>query len=172
MQENEFSVVLRKQLKNQIEFVLHTPGNYTGGILEMTIVLDHSIECEKMKQICNQVAALLKTTGEVFRNVRLNVLDWLSDESMDNTVMSLSMVQLGRIKEPWTVSEKEKTLEALCGRLKLFHARSKLILVLTDGRYETGDKNKVKEGLNPFLYRKLILLENNTVKAGRELLKL
>ena len=46
MQENEFSVVLRKQLKNQIEFVLHTPGNYTGGILEMTIVLDHSIECK------------------------------------------------------------------------------------------------------------------------------
>ena len=69
MQENEFSVVLRKQLKNQIEFVLHTPGNYTGGILEMTIVLDHSIECKKMKQLCNQMAALLKTTGEVFRNV-------------------------------------------------------------------------------------------------------
>ena len=172
MQENEFSVMLRKQLKNQIEFVLHTPGNYTGGILEMTIVLDHSIECKKMKQLCNQMAALLKTTGEVFRNVRLNVVDWLSDESMDNTVMPLSVLQLGRIREPWAVNEEEKTLEALCGRLKLFHARSKLILVLTEGGYEIGDKDKVKEALNPFLYRKLILLENNAVKAGRELLKL
>lgn len=172
MQENEFSIVLKKQLKNQIEFVLHTPGNYTGGILEMTIVLDHNIECEEMKRLCSQAAALLKTTGEVFRNVRLNVVDWLSDESIENAVMPLSMLQLGRIREPWIVSEKEKTLEALCSRLKLFHARSKLILVLTDGSYQTGDKNKAKEALQPFLYRKLILLENNIVKPGRELLKL
>lgn len=172
MPENEFSIVLRKQLKNQIEFVLHTPGNYTGGILEMTIVLDHSIDGEEMKQLCNQVVALLKTTGEVFRNVRLNVVDWLSDDSIENAVMPLSMLQLGKIKEPWMVSGEEKTVEALCSRLKLFHARSKLIIVLTDGSYQTGDKKKLKEALQPFLHKKLILLENTIVKSGRELLKL
>ncbi len=172
MPENEFSIVLRKQLKNQIEFVLHTPGNYMGGILEMTIVLDHSIQCEEMKHLCNQVVALLKTTGEVFRNVRLNVVDWLADESIENTVMPLSMLQLGKITEPWLPSDEEKTLAALCDRLKLFHARSKLIIVLTDGSCQTGDKNKLKEVLQPFLHKKLILLEKNAVKSGRELLKL
>lgn len=172
MWENEFSIVLRKQLKNQIEFVLHTPGNYTGGILEMTIVVDHSMESEEMKRLCNQVVSLLKTTSEVFRNVRLNVVDWLSDDSIENTVMSLSMLQLGKIKEPWHMSEKEKTLEALSDRLKLFHARSKLILILTDGSYQIRDKNKLKEALQPFLCRKLVLLENNTVKSGRELMKI
>ena len=40
--------------------------------------------------------------------------------------------------------------------MKLFHARSKLIIVVTDGKYETGDESELKKLMQPFLYRKVM----------------
>ncbi|HEX3076720.1 MAG TPA: hypothetical protein VHQ24_07655, partial [Lachnospiraceae bacterium] len=54
--------------------------------------------------------------------------------------------------------------------LKLFHARSKLILILTDGNYQILDEDSMKEHLQPFLYRKLILLKNNDEVLGNTFL--
>ena len=41
-------------------------------------------------------------------------------------------------------------------KLKLFHARSKLIIVVTDGQYEVGDETELKKVMQPFLYRKVM----------------
>lgn len=38
------TAVQNLQLHNQIERVLHVPGNYRGGILEMTVVIDCTYE--------------------------------------------------------------------------------------------------------------------------------
>ena len=43
--------------------------------------------------------------------------------------------------------------------MQLFYARSKLIIVLTDGGFEIAEAQKVKQYLNPFLKRKILLLK-------------
>ena len=40
------SIVERRQFINHIEQILHVPGNYSGGILEMTLVVDCSLAKE------------------------------------------------------------------------------------------------------------------------------
>ena len=38
------------QIKNAIKRVLHVPGNYTGGILEMAIVADYGMSKEELSE--------------------------------------------------------------------------------------------------------------------------
>ena len=38
----------------------------------------------------------------------------------------------------------------------MFHARSKLIIVVTDGTYDMGDDAELKKVMQPFLYRKVM----------------
>ncbi len=40
------NLIFRKNFKNAVERVLHVPHNYTGGILEMTFVLDYALSKE------------------------------------------------------------------------------------------------------------------------------
>lgn len=77
-------------LKNGVERVLHVPGNYTGGILEMTLVVDCNLPEKYVKEFVSDIAATLRMHSEVFRNVRLNLLMWKSDEEMTNRVIPIS----------------------------------------------------------------------------------
>lgn len=55
--------------------------------------------------------------------------------------------------------------------MKLFYARSKVILLLTDGNYIVKDEKAVSEALNPFLKRKLVLIERGEKEENAEKLK-
>jgi hypothetical protein len=153
-----------------VERVLHVPGNYTGGNLEMTIVIDYNFHKDMIQEHVKDIATALKSFGEVFRNVRLNTVKWISDELIKTEVTAMAFLQIGKYFEGYEVNNQTKRLEPLLHHLKLFHARSKLILILTDGNYQIIDKNITKEHLQPFLYRKLILINNNTPVLGNTLL--
>lgn len=172
------------QLKNAVSRILHVPGNYTGGVLEMAVVADYNLSMDTLGGECRQIADMLKKQNETFRNVRLNLIRWISDEQIAKEVIPLSFLLAGRafVKETDTkaadieirgeaASEKTiKKLDELFRQLKLFYARSKVILVLTDGGYRIEDKKAVKEYLQPFLARKLLLLQNGEQIAGIRLL--
>ena len=64
-----------------------------------------------------------------------------------------------------------KTMQELTRQLKLFYARSKVIIVITDGSYTTGDVEKTKANLHPFLYRKMLFLQNGKIISGMEWMK-
>ncbi len=181
------NLILRSRLIQAVERVLHAPGNYTGGILEMTIVFDDAVEEEKLHQMSAEIAKTLKNHSEVFRNVRLNEVIWKSNEEIYTELVPMSMLMMGRypvqqqeycaensdillmdetkesmLEERGKPKEKlifgtEKNVNKLLAYLKLFHARSKLILVLTDGEFYI-EEMAVRESLKPFLERKLILL--------------
>lgn len=160
------------QVKNAVKRVLHVPGNYSGGILEMAIVADYSISCEKLTEESRQIASALKTQDEIFRNVRLNLIKWISDDQIIKEVSSLPKLQMGSAYEDYAACKKSresaegKSLDELFRQLKLFYARSKIILILTDGDYQTADEKKLQEYLNPFLKRKLIILTNGEIIKG------
>ena len=157
------------QIKNAIKRVLHVPGNYTGGILEMAIVADYGMSKEELSENVKQIADALKRQDETFRNVRLNLIKWVSDECIIKEVSSLTVLQMGRGLEDYdayleTPGKEEKSVDELFRQLKLFYARSKVVLLLTERQHAILDESKVKEYLNPFLKRKLIILEKGNEK--------
>lgn len=156
------------QIKNSVTRILHAPGNFTGGVLEMAIVADSHIPTEGLKEDCQKIAQMLKR-DETFRNVRLNFIKWVSDEYMEKEVIPMMYLLTGSAFEKMPQGEGEKTLDELFRQLKLFYARSKVILVITDGSFTIAQKDKVKEYLQPFLGRKLLMIQNGEQITGTKL---
>lgn len=153
------------QIKNQVKRVLHVPGNYTGGILEMAIVADYALEKEELTQNIKRTADALKRQDETFRNVRLNLIKWVSDEQIVKEVSSLTTLQMGRGFEDYEKymvlpGRQEKCVDELFRQLKLFYARSKLIMVFTDGDFKVADQETAAAYLQPFLGRKMLFIKD------------
>ena len=152
----------KMNLKNAVERVLHVPGNYGGGQLDMTLVADCQQPEEYIKQTAFEIAGALRSHSEVFRNVRLNLLLWKSDGRMENRVVPLSFLQMDNCFENYEELDEEKTFEALAGNLKLFHARSKLILVLAGEKAAVKDREALRRNMYPFLGKKSLFLRKGS----------
>lgn len=154
----------KKNLVNAVERVLHVKGNYSGGILEMTLVVDCGLPEEYVRGMAADIASVLRSHSEVFRNVRLNLLYWKSEEEMENKVEPLSFLQMSKCFEDYHEQKKGKSLEMLSAKLKLYHARSKLILVLAGKKPVIKDREVLRQNMYPFLGKKSLFLfqEDNT----------
>lgn len=162
------SPVMRMQLINGVERVLHAPGNPTHELKEMSLVLDYHMDKEEIGILAKDVAGALKAHSHTFANVRCNLVHWKRDEIIQNEVCPLAMIQLGRFLENYEQIEETKKVEVLCEYLKRFHARSKLILVLSDSAYCTESKEQLKGALFPFLQYKLLFADKNGVSKLKE----
>lgn len=161
-----FTAVERMRLKNAVEKALHVPGNYSDGNLEMAMVFDCNLSKEFITQVGKEMASILKSHSEVFRNVRMNALQWRSDNELIKEISSLPLIQMGRYFEDYERIQSVKQIEILAEQLKIFYARSKIIILITDGEYIVGDNELLKNSLQPFLYRKLIMITgtNETIE--------
>lgn len=157
-----FSLTERMQIKNAIERVLHVPGNFTGGTLEMAMVFDGNLSGECVRQLGKETAALLKSHSEIFRNVRLNTICWEGDDALVKEATSLPQLQMGNYPMGYRHIKDRKRLELLAGQLKKFYARSKIILLFTDGNCRVEEEKLFEENMHPFLYRKLIVIQLDT----------
>lgn len=151
------------QFIQAVERVLHAPGNFTKGILEMTLVLDYSAD---FSQAAREMMGILKNHSQVFRNVRLNILKWVDDEHLECECVPMPMIQMGRNLECVYEADKHKTLDMLLRKLKVFHARSKVILVYTEGNYDIRSREEVLGYMNPFLKRKIIFVSSDSIDLG------
>lgn len=162
------SPVVRMLLINGVERVLHAPGNPTHELKEMTLVLDYHMNREEIGTLAKDVAGALKAHSHIFANVRCNLVRWQKDDSIQNEVCPLAIIQLGRFLESYEQIEEVKKAEILCDYLKRFHARSRLILVLSDLSYTIEDRERLKNALVPFLKYKLLFVGQNTVSKLTE----
>lgn len=159
-----------KLLLNDVERVLHVPGNLVDGKLtEMTIVLDYKLSKEQLCDCSTGIVVALKRHGELFQNVRLNVVKWISDEEIVTEILPLAMLGIGRGFEDYSVlsNRSDKNIEELAGKLKLFHARSKLIILVSDGKWQISDEKLLQENLQPFLHKKWIWVDTVGDSKGR-----
>lgn len=162
------SPVMRMQLINGVERVLHAPGNPTHELKEMTLVLDYHMDKEEIGTLAGDVAGALKAHSRIFANVRCNLVHWKKDDVIQNEACPLAMIQLRRFLENYEQTGEAKKVEILCGYLKWFHARSKLILVLSDFAYCIENREQLKSALTPFLQYKLLFAGQNTVNKLAE----
>lgn len=163
--------VRNRQLHNQIERVLHVPGNYRGGILEMTIVVDRTFDRETVKILCADIIDSCKRQSEIFRNIRLNMVMW--GKELTTQSAASAHIRTGTFFDSYEAEEAETTADTaeLMDYLKRFHARSKLILAVVrdKGRfYETADAVSLKEAMNPFLKQKLVIIYPEEIELGTE----
>lgn len=152
----KFSLVERQRFKQQVERVLHVPGNYTGGILEMALVLDGRLSKEEVKETAAEIAKTLKQHSEVFRNVRLNLVEWRPGEKPNCRVIALPVLMMGNFMEHEESCKGDLYADDLFRYLRLFQARSKLILIVTAGTVQMQDEEECRKALKPFLGRKCI----------------
>ncbi len=81
---------------------------------------------------------------------------------MENRVVPLSFLQMDNCFENYEELDEEKTFEALAGNLKLFHARSKLILVLAGEKAAVKDREALRRNMYPFLGKKSLFLRKGS----------
>lgn len=162
----------RALLKREVEQILHVPGNYSGGILEMAMVFDCSLDKETVTRQAQEVTAALKVISPVFRNVRLNAITWKKEKEFQSEVTALPILQMGRYFDGYEYLLENKDWGELLSRLKTFHARSKLILVFTDQDFRVRDTKAAGEAMQPFLYRKLLVLSKDRIITGKKLMGL
>jgi len=79
-----------------------------------------------------------------------------------------ALATVGLAKTLEDIVKMPKTMQELTRQLKLFYARSKVVIVITDGSYTVGDVTKTKANLYPFLYRKMLILQEEKVITGME----
>ncbi len=153
----ELSPVFLKQFCNVADRILHVPGNYTGDkILEMTVVVDTALDRDTIENLLPQLLRRLKMHDKVYQNVRLNVAYWNSDGSLTNRVCPMMQAMLSSFYEDYRPQSGIKSFEALIEALRLFHARSKQIILLTDGGYQVEDMEQLRQKMQPFLEKKLM----------------
>ena len=150
------SPVFLMKFKNTIERILHVKGNYSGGILEMAVIIDHSLPKESVQTIVPQLLRTLKMHSEVFRNVRLNMVEWCGSEQITAQVSPMTMAGMSGYYEGYVQEKEKKDFLKLVSYLKLFQARAKVIILVTDDAYEAGTEESRKAAMQPFLDKKLL----------------
>ncbi len=138
----------------------------------MTIVISSRLDIVSLKENVKAVVDALKRSNEVFRNVRLNFVRAKAEGGFESEVVPLIFLQTGKAFEPeeqYGETMAIAPLSEICAYLKLFHARSKLILVFADAEYEAGDREKLKEAMNPFLKQKLLFIAGEETMTGTKL---
>ena len=138
------NLIFRKNLKNAVERVLHVPHNYTGGILEMTFVVDHGLSKEIAVPMTKKIAALLRSHSQVFPECQAQPAARKEDGLLTNQVVPISMLQLGRGLADYESLSGKKSLDALTNTLKRFHARSKLVICLLGADAVVLDEERIK----------------------------
>lgn len=162
----EVSIIVLKKLKDTVERILHVPGNFTGQMLEMAVVLDGNLSKKQAVECMQMLIGTLKRHSEVFRNVRLNMVYWISDEKIETQLSPMAMVQLESYYEAYEQKAEEKTFECLIEYLKKYQARAKLVILVTDGKYIIENAEGLTEKMQPFLEKKMMQV---VVKDGGEM---
>ncbi len=166
----ELTEIEALQITKRVNAILHVPGNYQGGNLEMAIVIDTTLKPEDFQNAVAAVVRALKRSNEIFRNVRLNLIFW-GEEKMSAQVAPMAILTTGTAFAEYVCSPCKKRYEELFSYLKKFQARSKVILVFADGRNEIVDEKAAKEALSPFLKSKLLLISDQVISGTQLFLR-
>lgn len=165
------SNVHKMKIRNSTEMILRVPGNYRGGVLEMTIVFDYNLSREKLVKVTGELVGTLKSQSEVFRNVRVHTYKWKNNQTIEKEITPLPILQMGRFFDEYEQNPQVKSLDELTRQLKLFGARSKLVILITDGSNRIIDETEISKNLQPFLLKKMMIIQckDDTIEISRNL---
>ncbi len=162
----QISPLQRMRIIQSAERVLHASCNRSKAFTEMTIVLDYNMDCESIKEVVKTLIVVLKSHGEQFRNVRCNVVHWIGTKEIQSKITPAAMLQLDGFFENYKQIESVKVFEELTEYLKLYHARSSIVWIVTNEKYKIVDNVQLQRTLHPFLNSKIIFYDDNHIELG------
>ena len=167
----ELELIETIKLKQRIERILHEPGNDSmEKNPEMTVVIDWNLEHDQAKATTVHVMKTLKTYSERFKNARLNVVSWKSNEEISGEIVSMQTMIIGKYCDHFEPVMQEKSLDCLVTFLKDYQTRSRIIIIVSDGTFYVADRKQVDKEIHPLLIKKTMLVCNDEVKdESREL---
>ena len=143
--------------------------------LEIAFILDLTSEKEYLDTTLKDTVSALKSHDKIFQNVRTNIVYW-GKEKIETKVIPMTFLQMGKafdnIDEDKSgdfeniAVDKVADFDKLCEYLKLFHARSKCIILITQNNHKI---HKI-ENLNPFLKYRLLIINPEKMITGTEIL--
>lgn len=168
------------ELNKRVDKILHAPSNLPvrGQQFEMAFVLDLGVDRTYLDSTLRDAVTALKAHDRVFQNVRSNIVYWAHDK-ITTKVTPMSFIQMGKAFDDYEVDtenndvDNNADLERLCEYLKLYHARSKCILIFTDcseEQFYAQKSDRLIENLNPFLKYRLLFITPEKMITGSELL--
>lgn len=165
------SQIQQLQINKQVDMILHAPGSQVLNKqqLEMAFVFDMAADEEFLNSTAKDIVASLKRHDKLFQNVRCNVVRW--SEKIYTEVMPMAFIQMGKVFDEdrsFEHVDKQATLEEMCAYLKLFQARSKCVIVITESNYTIENRDKLIEALNPFLKSKILFVTPGKMFMGRD----
>lgn len=149
-------IMKMKTLTGLTDAILHSPGFIARPVLEMAVVIDTGLLAETVQKVVLDCIVTLKKHSEIYRNVRINVIQWQDDTHFDCEACPMMALTMQSFYAQYISVQSEKRLEPLEEYLNKFQARSKIILLFTDGKYGINDRQQAKKLLLPFLGRKTI----------------
>lgn len=185
--------IQKLELNKRVDRIFHAPSNAPakGHQPEIAFVADVSGGAAVYSSVRDAVASL-KAHDKMFQNMRSNMVYWGSDQ-ITSKVTPMSFILMGnafdnaadRLADSGNVVVKKGTdvdkslhFEDLCAYLKLYHARCRCILVFVDCSHEEleaqnyfiTDAEAAKQQLNPFLKYRLLIIAEDKMLTGSELM--
>lgn len=159
----------RIKLKREVERILHSPGmklyrtsseSMARLPLELAVIIDSSLAKEEASETVGELAAVLKSFGEAFRNVRVNVLWWKTEQEIVQQICPLAALQMSSLFETYEKNEEEKTADYLTAYMRKFQARSKIVfLAASENTWKVECPEEVRCQMQPMLHRKWLILQ-------------
>lgn len=165
------------ELNKRVDRILHAPSNapVKGQQREISFVLDMTAHREYLDGTLRDAVSALKSHDKIFQNMRSSIVYWGS-KGISTKVTPMSFVQMGRAMEAVKTEEEDSCAKSsfgeLCAYLKLYHARSRCILVISNDTKRCGASEGAKqaiENLNPFLKHRMLILTPEKMISGAEL---
>lgn len=153
------------RLKKAVENILRGPGAMLHQILEIAVVIDCDMEQQEAAETVSELAFALKSFGETFRNVRVNVIWWKSDVEREQEIKPLAALQMSSFWNGRCIGQKEeKNLDCLAEYMRKFQARSKIVFLVTSKEaVDVVDKEQMRIHMTPMLHRKWLVLHKDRI---------
>lgn len=168
------------ELNKRVDRILHAPSNAPakGQQREISFVLDMTADRAYLDGTLRDAVSALKAHDKIFQNMRSSIVYW-SGEGISTKVTPMSFIQMGRAMEAVKAPEEDfcaagaPVFGELCAYLKLYHARSRCILVFSDNierSLDSAHAGQAVENLNPFLKHRILVLAPGKMTTGAALL--
>lgn len=152
------SILTLKKFKDVTERILHVPGNYRGGILEMAVVVDNRLSEADVRGMLPQLLKALKQHGQIFSNVRFNYVVW-GAQKIQTKVCPMMQAVMESFYQDYVEETGDRDFCILIDHLKLFQARAKVIILLTAEEKEAfRNSDELKKRMQPFLDKKMMFV--------------
>lgn len=84
-----------KKINKQVVKAVRSGGQVSGRVVEMVLVMDLTLSREYLTEAAKELFSSIRSLGSHYLNMRVNLIKWKGDESLERSVSSFGAVMMG-----------------------------------------------------------------------------